>query len=172
MIKMMGAVLLVVSTTGIGLWKANFYAARSKELEDLISALQLLETEISYSVAPLPDALQRIGFRIAGRVGLFLQNAGTELLRGDGRSAGEIFTEQLERSRTMIHLREQDLEILRTFGHTLGNSDRSDQLKHIRLAHSRLAAEAQNARDEKERLGKMWRYLGALTGLAGVIIMY
>jgi stage III sporulation protein AB len=172
MIKMMGAVLLVISTTGFGLWKANFYAARNKELEDLISALQLLETEISYSVTPLPDALHRIGSRLAGRMGVFLQNAGDELLQGDGRSAGQIFSDQLERSRTMIHLREQDLEILRTFGHTLGSSDRSDQLKHIRLANSRLMAEAQNARDEKERLGKMWRYLGALTGLAGVIIIY
>lgn len=169
---MIGAVLLVTATTGFGIWKGNSYTARNKELEQLITALQLLETEITYSVTPLPEALRRIGSRIAGNVGSLWHAAGDELLEGDGRSAEQIFTEQLERWKFKLHLREQDREILRTFGHTLGNSDRSDQLKHIRLASTRLSAEEQNARDEKARLGKMWRYLGALTGLAGVIIMY
>lgn len=171
MFKMIGAVLLVTATTGFGIWKANSYTARNKELEQLITAFQLLETEITYSVTPLPEALRRIGSRIGGNVGELWHGTG-ELMEGDGRSAGQIFAEQLERWKFKLHLHEQDREILRTFGHTLGSSDRSDQLKHIRLAVTRLSAEERNARDEKERLGKMWRYLGALAGLAGVIIMY
>ncbi|WP_018132453.1 stage III sporulation protein SpoIIIAB [Effusibacillus pohliae] len=172
MVKLIGAALVVTATTGVGLWKANSYSERAKQLNQLITALQMLETEIAYGATPLPEALARIGQRIPGKIGLLLQDTGHLLARGDGRSAGQIFQEQVLCFGGKLHLRPQDRDILLTFGHTLGHSDRSDQLKHIRLTCARLSAEETIARDERERLGKMWRYLGALLGLAAVIIMY
>lgn len=172
MMKLIGSVLLVTATTGLGMWKANSYSERNKELQQFITALQMLETEIVYGATPLPEAFSRIGLRIPGRIGSLLDETGRSLGKGDGHSAGQIFQEKLAKWEEKIHLLRQDREILQTFGQTLGNSDRTDQIKHIRLANSRLVSEQAIARDEKDRLGKMWRYLGALIGLAGVIIMY
>ncbi|MFC4769142.1 stage III sporulation protein SpoIIIAB [Effusibacillus consociatus] len=172
MVKLIGSVLFVMATTGLGLWKAASYSERTKELHQLITALQMLETEISYGATPLPEALTRIGSRIAGKIGLLLSDTGFALSQGDGRSAGQIFQEQVLRWSPKLHLKTEDQEILCTFGHTLGNSDRLDQIKHIHLTCKRLAAEETTARDERDRLGKMWKYLGALMGLAAVIIMY
>lgn len=172
MVKLIGSAMVVIAATGYGLWKAASYSERAKELQKLISALQMLETEISYGATPLPEAFRRIGSRIHGKIGLLLIDTGESLTRGDGSSAGQILQDKLLQWSTQLHLRPEDQEIMFTFGHTLGNSDRLDQIKHIHLACTRLAAEESVARDERERLGKMWRYLGALTGLAAVIIMY
>ncbi|BCJ85929.1 stage III sporulation protein SpoIIIAB [Effusibacillus dendaii] len=172
MIKLIGSTLVILAATGFGLWRAGFYHERAKELQQLITALQMLETEIFYGATPLPEAFCRIGERIAGKIGLLLTESGQGLIHGDGRSAGRIFQENLLSFASKLHLKPQDFEILTALGHTLGNSDRTDQIKHIQLACTRLEAEASIAKDERDRFGKMWRYLGALTGLAVVIIMY
>lgn len=172
MVKLMGAAMVITAATGLGLWKADFYVERARELRQLITALQMLETEIFYGATPLPEAFCRLGDRIPGKIGSMLRETGLGLSRGDGKTAGQIFQEQIRNWNPRLHLRPQDQEILFALAHTLGHSDRSDQIKHIRLACARLAAEEATARDERERLGKMWRYLGVLTGLAAVIIMY
>ncbi|GAX90902.1 stage III sporulation protein SpoIIIAB [Effusibacillus lacus] len=172
MIKLVGSVMIIMAAAGLGFWRATTYSERARQLNQLITALQMLETEISYGATPLPEALSRIGRRIPGPIGLLLDETGQRLMRGEGGSVGLLLQSQFEQWSPRLSLQPQDREILLTFGQTLGVSDRSDQLKHIRLACTRLAAEESLARDERDRLGKMWRYLGVLTGAAAVIIMY
>jgi stage III sporulation protein AB len=170
-VRLLGAVLVVTAATGFGLWKAGTYTQRAKELQQLLTSLEMLATEIAYAATPLPDAFRRIGSQVGGKIGHLLQETGSAVQRGDGLTAGEIFCSTLLKWNTALQLTPQDQQILIAFAHTLGNSDRSDQLKHIQLAVTRLSAEAVVAREEQARLGKMWKYLGALTGLAVVIIM-
>jgi stage III sporulation protein AB len=63
-------------------------------------------------------------------------------------------------------------EVMLQLGHVLGLSDRSDQVKHLRLAVSQLQAEEVDAREEQRKYEKMWKSLGVLIGGLIVILMY
>ncbi|GIM44563.1 stage III sporulation protein SpoAB [Collibacillus ludicampi] len=172
MIKAVGAILVILAATGMGLRQAHRYHERPRELHQLITALRMLETEILYGATPLPQAFRRIADRFTGEMRLMFLALSRHITEGDGRPVSEVFRDVLHEWMPRLHLRKQDIEILIQFGETLGISDREDQIKHIALACSSLSAEEEEARDESMRLGRMWRYMGALLGIAVVILLY
>jgi stage III sporulation protein AB len=64
------------------------------------------------------------------------------------------------------------LDVLISFGSTLGISDRHDQVKHVKLAIAQLAQAEAKAWEEKEKNERMYKSLGVLSGLAIVILLY
>lgn len=66
MLRMIGAALVVVSCTGIGFRIARDFRRRPQQLRVLSQAIRLLESEIEYTVTPLPQALMRVGRRSTG----------------------------------------------------------------------------------------------------------
>lgn len=172
MLKAMGAVFVILAATGIGLRQAHRYSERPRELHQIITALRMLETEILYGATPLPDAFRRISERFAGEIGILFYELSQRIANGNGRPVSEIFRQVMDERKIHLHLRKQDWEILFHFGETLGISDRDDQMKHIAHACASLGAEEVEARDESARLGRMWRYMGTLLGIAVVILLY
>jgi stage III sporulation protein AB len=172
MLKMLGGVLTIIVATLIGFRIAARYAQRPKQLRHFASAMKILETEILYGATPLPDACLRIAMRVPNPVGRFFERVSGNLRDGSGRTADEAWQGALRETEEEMVLRPTDRDVLRSFGRTLGVSDREDQIKHIHLAIAQLAAEEVQARDEQFRNEKMWRYLGALLGLTIVILLY
>jgi stage III sporulation protein AB len=172
MIKAVGAVLVILASTVMGLRQAYRYQERPRELHAWMTALHMLETEILYGATPLPQAFRRIGERVPGETGRLLLELAERILESEGRPVSAIFRNVLEEGKPRLHLRDTDVAILIQFAETLGISDREDQIKHIAHACSRLSAEETEARDESMRLGRMWRYMGALLGIAVVILLY
>jgi stage III sporulation protein AB len=170
MIKLLGSILILLAATSFGFRMANRFAERTRQLRMFMNALKLLETEILYAATPLSEACFKIGARVQPPVGTFFTELGHKLREGQGVAAGEIWQETLEKAD--LALRAGDREVLTGFGHTLGISDRQDQIKHIQLCIAHLGAEEQAAREEQMHNEKMWRYLGALMGLMLVILLY
>ena len=170
--KLLGSVLVLVVATLIGFRVAARYAERSKQLRQFVTALKILETEIFYAATPLPAACRRIAARLPGAVARVFDRIADKLTDGRGGTADLAFREALAEQKAGLALKATDRDVLQNFGHTLGISDREDQIKHIHLAIAHLTAEESNARDEQMRNEKMWRYLGALLGLTVVILLY
>jgi hypothetical protein len=59
MLKFLGAVLVLFAGTMFGFFQALQYARRPRQIRELITALQRLETEIVYGYTPLPEAAKR-----------------------------------------------------------------------------------------------------------------
>lgn len=172
MIKLLGSALVLVVATLFGFHMAGRYADRPKQIRHFLSALKMLETEIFYGATPLPEAAARLGNRVPAPVGAFFQALAEKLRDGRGVTAEVAWTEALAETKQRMVLKTADLDVLQSFGRTLGVSDREDQIKHIHLAIAHLTAEESNARDEQQRNEKMWKYLGALLGLTVVILLY
>lgn len=172
MLKLLGCVLVMVVATMAGFRIAARYAERSHQLRQFVTALKILETEIFYAATPLPEACRRIARRIPAPAGMAFERIAVNLCDGRGLTADAAWREALAESQGQLALKGTDRDVLMNFGHTLGVSDRDDQIKHIHLAIAHLSAEETNARDEQQRNEKMWRYLGALLGLAVVILLY
>ena len=172
MIKLAASTMIVLAGGLTGLIISHGYAVRPQQLRTIESALQMLETEIAFALTPLPDALRKVGKRAGGCVGEFFFSVGTLLDSDSARSSGETWEAELENLVSQAFLTSMDADILRSFGYTLGVSDREDQIKNLRLVQEQLRhqeAEADKLRDGNQRI---WRTIGFLGGLAVVFILY
>lgn len=171
-LKMSGAVLIVAATSWIGLETAQGFQRRPRQLRDLQSSLQMLETEISYTQTPLPKALEKIARSIKGCVGDFFFIIRNRLINTPGTTLGEAWHKGMEYLQEHSALTASDQQILHNFATTLGISDRQDQVKHLKLVMAQLAAAEIKAWDEKAKNARMFKTLGILGGLAIVILLY
>jgi stage III sporulation protein AB len=173
MLKLIGILLILFAGTMIGFVQAARYAARPRQIRQLLHALQRLETEIGYGQTPLPEALSRIaGIVQPPLASLF--DAISRSLRSESFGSGNTVRECWEKE-VALHwpstaMNKPEKEALLRLGATLGGSGREDQLKHIRLATIQLHDEESSARDDQHRYEKLSRSLGML-GAALVIIL-
>lgn len=172
MFKLIASVFIVFSAGAAGVVVANSFALRPEQLKQVRSALGMLETEISYALTPLPEALERVGRRIGGWAGDFFAAVSTYLKDDQGPATGEAWKMALGGLRDEVCLNESDLDILGNFGYCLGVSDREDQIKNLKLVQEQLRNQEYNAEKLREANQRMWRTMGFLGGLAVVFILY
>lgn len=172
MYKIIGG-LLVVSVSGLAGWNvAKVYARRPVELRQFISALQVLETEITYVVTPLPEALSSVAEQLDAPAKNFFEQVANELISNRGCSAREAWNNVLEHYYQESVLSRNDLSILRGLGNSIGISDREDQGKHLHLATEQLKMALVKSEDAAAKNVKLWNYLGLLGGLIVVLALY
>ncbi|UQZ32550.1 stage III sporulation protein AB [Paenibacillus sp. PK3_47] len=172
MLKLFGAVLIVLAGTLAGFVRAAQYADRPRNIRGLIAALQRLETEIQYGYTPLPEALRRIGQQSKEPLRSFFTTAAEEMSPPLDRSAEEAIQRAMEAHFRSAALKGAEKEILRQLSCTLGTSDRSNQSTHISLALQQLKQEETAAREDQGKYEKMSKSLGLLLGALIVILIF
>jgi stage III sporulation protein AB len=172
MLKFLGAVLVLFAGTMFGFFQALQYARRPRQIRELITALQRLETEIVYGYTPLPEALLSLGKLSSEPLGSIFRQIREQLLQQKGTPVRDIWRQAALDGWKRSAMKAGELEVFLGLGNTLGLSDRTDQAKHLRLATTQLHAEEETARDEQKRYETMWRSLGVLVGALIVILMY
>ncbi|CAG7612497.1 Stage III sporulation protein AB [Paenibacillus solanacearum] len=172
MLKLLGAMLILLSGALFGFYQAALLARRPKQIDELIRSLQRLETEIVYGFTPLPEALAHTGRSCSAPVSRLLLEAAEELKRAEGRSVQTIWHQAVSEAWRNTAMKVQERDIWLQIGSTLGLTDKEDQVKHLRLAASQLQTESDNAREEQQRYERMWKSLGVLMGALVVILMY
>lgn len=172
MLKLLGAAMVVAASGLSGLAVAGSYARRPRELRALRSALQMLETEITYGATCLTEALETVASRCEQSVRPLFKQAGMGLAANTGVSAAETWEEALAGYYPASALKPQDHSILTNLGRSLGRSDSENQVKHLRLTMEQVAQEASKAEEEASRNVKIWSYLGFLGGLVIVLVVY
>lgn len=171
MIKLLGAMLIIVAGTLIGFQQAARFAERPKQLRQLAHALQRLETEIGYGHTPLPEALARTAASSPPPISDMLKQAAEGVWAEDGPSFQVSWSEAIKLHWRDTSLKAAEQAIMLRLGTTLGISDKDDQMKHLRLALTGLKAEEDAARDDQARYEKMWKSLGVLLAVLIVILM-
>lgn len=172
MIKLLGAILVLTATTGIGFVIAQRLVTRPKQIRRLINALSILETEIHYGSETLVTACQTIGNRKIDLVSELFQQMSKNLIKMDGASTYDCLYVAVEKWWPTTALKESEKEVFLQFCKTLGTSDRQNQLSHLSLAKQNLRIEEEKAREEQGQYEKMVRTLGLLGGALLIILLY
>ena len=172
MLKMAGCLLIMSAGSFAGISLARNYARRPEELRNLITALQMLETEISYTATPLPEALARIAASCDRTIAPLFFTASEELCAQTGCTAGEAWETALNKFYALSSILPSDLAVLRNLGTVLGISNGEDQCKHLRLAREQLKGEVILAEQQAAKYVKLWSYLGLLGSLALILLLY
>jgi len=170
-LKIIGSLLIVLSSSMIGYYFGNKYSARLENLLHLEQCIKILETEIVYGAVPLPEALNNVYLKGNKKVSYIFKQIRNNLLYnkdGDLLESFEVVKRQLIEE---LNLNDEDVELFLSLGRLLGISDRADQEKNFKLILNQIDILKNEAKLEKDRNEKMYKNLGILAGIAIVIIL-
>lgn len=164
--------MTLAACSTMGFTWAGIYEKRTSQLVAIDSALQLLETEIIYGATPLEHAMLRVCQACDRDVAGLFKETSIELGKKEGVTAGEAWNKALAGFKEYSALNDNDLQILKRFGASLGVSDREDQAKHLELTRSQLKLAAIQAGEVSRKNSTMFKYMGFLGGLFLVLVLY
>lgn len=170
MIKLTGAILIVIATTWTGFEAARRLSERTRQLRNLKSALLSLEAEIMYGHTPLHEASRRLAGQMPEPLAAFFASFADRLTNTETTVKGA-WEDSLSELRRNAALKSGELEIMRQFGETLGRHDKTSQQKHIQLTITHLEREEADAKEKQMKYEKMVKSLGFLSGLLLVILL-
>ena len=169
-VTVVGCILIIGACSYIGFFLGKQYNTRFEQIKKLRSSLKMLETEIGYSMNPLPEALFRVGSRISGPVGTLYEHTSQVLEKNAGLPMEQIWKGGLDRLSEEGSLKREELDVMDDFGLGLGGSDREEQLKNLHLAQEHLRIIEASAESDRNKYERMYKTLGVLAGAALAIV--
>ncbi|MCM3715253.1 stage III sporulation protein SpoIIIAB [Halalkalibacter oceani] len=168
--KLLGAIFILLATTSIGFEYAKRLSERPRQLRQLRVAIQSLEAEMMYGLTPLAEASRHIAEQLPKPLSLFFMSF-SERLSHYEQTAFDAWKESVDETWQRTSLLDSEREIMLQFGTTLGQHDRDQQQKQIKLTLAHLEREELEAKDRQTRYERMIKSLGFLSGLLIVVLM-
>lgn len=166
-VKMSGTILVLLCTTLLGLTMAQALGGRVLALQKSISALDALEKDLAYSMAPPDEVVHRLAGMQSLSVAAYL--ASCAHLCKKGMPFPHAWRKAVQENRGALDL--ADAQVLEALADTLGQCDLNTQLSQLRQTGAQLAQRLEQARDEYNARAKLYRTMGVLTGMFIVIVM-
>lgn len=130
--------------------------------------LQLIENEIGYCALPVQELLEKIDNRTELK-NLTFVSACKKKYTGN-EDFLQIWRECVNAAD--ICLDAEDKSLLCSFGDALGTTDVSGQINHCKLHIKLFEERLKQAKDDKEKRGKIYTNMGALTGMFLAVILF
>lgn len=162
MVKLVGAVMTAFACGYFGFYISTNLKTRMTSLSEIVSSLEMLESEINFSINRLKKAFERID-----KNGLF-KSASEKI---DEIGIKKAWENAIENNSGRLCITDSDKDILLMLGKNLGKTDTDDQIKNIKYIKTMIASQAKQATEEYNRLGKLYRSGGVLVGVMAVIIL-
>ena len=157
--------IMFIICTYIGFYYGETYRNRSSNLKEIQKAFIMLNSEISYSNTPLPDALKNISNRVGEPISKILLDMSINLNDVDIKGVYEAFTIAYKKYKDEINLSKDDYKILSDFFKTIGECDAVTQEKVFTVALENLNLNYIDANNEANVNVKMYRTLGISIGI-------
>lgn len=162
---------IIVLSTMIGVAISKKYSDRVNELQECITALELLESRINYTYDTVPEIFDFIARHLKTDIKNVFQYSAEKLSIDKNFSAGELFNSTIDEEKILLDLSEEDIEILKGLSVSLGEVDLENQVKNIRLIIRSLTYQLEDAKKDKDKNFKLCRNMGAIVGVLIMIIL-
>ena len=171
MIKLIGAVLVLVSAYAIGSLLALQVKEREKWLKDMKTALYLLMGELEYRQMPLPEALEMVGNRHGGRLSAFFQVLSMELRKKEGFTMQELWKKIAEPALSESPLSKEQKEDFAELGLYFMEADKETRRSSLDFYLKRLEEDIITLREKGGDKAYLCRTLGMLGGIFLLILV-
>jgi len=171
MIKLIGAVLVLVSAYAIGSLLALQVKEQEKWLKDIKTSLFLLLGELEYRQMPLPEALETIGNRHGGYLTAFFRVLSEELKKKEGFSLQELWKEVAVPALKDSPLVKEQKEEFAELGLYFIESDRKTRRSSLEFYLNRLEEDIIGLREKGADKAYLCRTLGMLGGIFILILV-
>lgn len=165
----LGKCLLFLGCTALGTGRGLALKQRTACLWELRQALASLSRELSFSLRPLGELMERAAGESRGSAAELFSACRENFRQSGSESWAESWNTALEGS--SLPLKEADKRILREAGQVLGRYDGEDQRRALTALLARLEEQTQEARGEERRLFRVYLALGVTAGLFCLILL-
>jgi stage III sporulation protein AB len=146
------------------------YRTRPQQIAQVAQAIRLLRQDIEFGQIPLISAVQRVGESMPPPVSQVFR----EIVDGLANrwTAEEAFHRAARHVGESTAMNAADFEPLLAIGSVVGTSDRSHLSMEIDAALIRLQGREAEAVEAQRKNERLWQYLGILTGLLLILVMW
>lgn len=155
----------------IGVIISKKYSNRVSELQESITALEILEGRINYTYDTIPEIFDFISRHLKTNIKNIFEYSAEKLSIDKNFSAGELFNSTIDEERILLDMNDADIDILKGLSVSLGQVDLENQVKNIRLIIRSLTNQLEDAKREKDKNFKLCRNMGAIVGVLLIIIL-
>jgi len=170
-LKIIGCILVIASSSGIGFFFSNEMRCRINDLKELRKLIALLRGDIRYASTPLPEAISTIARRHTGGFQPFFTSVSIKLHEFSGLTFSGIWKEAVEKELLDTSLAKQDKLHLIQFGDNLGYLDKDMQLNTLDLYITQLEDEIVDLSKTAKEKAYLYNSLGIMAGIFISIIM-
>ncbi len=165
MLKLIGIVLILLSSATVGLTLTSRLKRRVRLLQSISDTLRCVRREISYGMPPLADILSRCAF---GELACFTGAVSTALTHGE-RLEEAVYKAAAGESLRLLTKVERE-ELVRVFS-SLGTTDSATQTELIDAALSRNEEFISSAAQQCAANSKVYLTLSVYIGLTAAIVL-
>lgn len=168
--KLIGAILICISSTIIGLRIGTSERTRYHTLCGLSFALDFMIVEISCKLTPLKEIFEKLAFQAPEPIKHFFHQC---VLCGETRlddSIIKIWKETAENSKFLC-LKDAELQVLKEIGTTLGRYRAEEQIALLKGFQTQVESLKETAKEEQLRNRRVYRSLGITCGVALVVLL-
>lgn len=169
MIRLMGALLTVGGGAFLGFDAHRRLKRRAMVLRQLAGALEQMDREIAFRLMPMPQLMEELAADYPPPVGDLFANCRKGMEELGERSLAEIWRQALED--TPLDLEGRSAAVMDELGEVLGRFEESSLRSALARAGAELTREAELAREDGEKRGRMYQVLGLTCGGLLVILL-
>ncbi len=163
-IKLIGAVMLIIATFSAGYYKSKSLYRRRDFINAFIVYLNSLATAIRYQGEDI--------FEIAGKSACSQElNVFSDINNAEELSFEDWWSKCVLTIPKAYSLDKTDISLLTDFGRQLGKTDIDGQLKHIELYKVLFKKQLADAQDAISRKSKLYKTMGFFVGTAAALLM-
>lgn len=171
MLKFIGAVLVISSSTAMGFYFSFITKVRLEDLKELKKYILILRGDIRYTGTPLPEAINNLSRRSKSNFENFFTSISEQLLKLEGRTFFQIWETSVMADLMDTCLINKDKKSLIQLGETLGYLDKEMQMNTIDLYISGLEEEIENLTQIVKEKTRLYNLLGIMGGIFITIVM-
>lgn len=153
-------------STIIGILFSQKYEKRVLELKEFKSAFIMLKTKIRYTYEPLKEIFEEISKHINSNASKTFEKASKYMENEDSTYSWNKAVQN-----TQLEITKEDKNTLYELGKMLGKTDKDGQISQIELTTTFLDSQIEKAEKEMEKNSKLYKTLGAITGIGIIIIL-
>jgi len=168
--KILGAILICVSTAMIGLRVGNAEKIRYRTLCGISFALDFMIAEISCLLTPSKDMLEKLAIQAPEPINQFFSQCVLCCETRIDCSITQIWQETAQNSKFLC-LKDQELQLFEEIGATLGRYRAEDQVNLLKGFLSQVEVLRETAKEEQSHNGRVYRGLGITCGIALAILL-
>ena len=159
-------ILILIVCTYIGIDKAKSFKKREMELKRIKNSLNIFKTKINYTYETIGEIFKEISkLEYKDEKNIFLETINFLEKKNDLTLSWDQAVIKCNN-----YLNEEDKEILKMLGKTLGKTDKEGQISEIELVSNFLNKQISIAEEVRIKNEKLYRTLGITIGLTIVIV--